>query len=83
MEIISLKIKVLDDIFRDNGFDLPAINKINSKVIKQRVDKRTDDIFDILGTYDAKEEGFGPGCSSLHSMMIPHGPESAVFEKMS
>jgi len=37
----------------------------------------------ILGTYDAKEEGFSPGCSSLRSMMTPHGPESAVFDKMS
>lgn len=37
----------------------------------------------ICGTYDAKEGGFGPGCSSLHSIMTPHGPESAVFEKAS
>jgi homogentisate 1,2-dioxygenase len=37
----------------------------------------------IKGTYDAKEEGFSPGCSSLHSMMSAHGPESEVFEKAS
>eukprot|EP00331_Platyophrya_macrostoma_P028207 CAMPEP_0176435696 /NCGR_PEP_ID=MMETSP0127-20121128/17493_1 /TAXON_ID=938130 /ORGANISM="Platyophrya macrostoma, Strain WH" /LENGTH=446 /DNA_ID=CAMNT_0017818807 /DNA_START=38 /DNA_END=1378 /DNA_ORIENTATION=+ len=37
----------------------------------------------IKGTYDAKEEGFGPGCSSLHSMMSAHGPEGDVFEKAS
>jgi homogentisate 1,2-dioxygenase len=35
----------------------------------------------ICGTYDAKETGFGPGCSSLHSIMTAHGPESEVFEK--
>ena len=37
----------------------------------------------ICGVYDAKEEGFGPGASSLHSAMTPHGPEKAVFEKAS
>ena len=37
----------------------------------------------ISGTYDAKEAGFGPGCSSLHSTMTPHGPEAEVFEKSS
>lgn len=37
----------------------------------------------IKGTYDAKEKGFSPGCSSLHSMMTAHGPESEVFEKAS
>lgn len=30
----------------------------------------------ICGAYDAKGEGFGPGCSSLHSCMTPHGPDS-------
>jgi homogentisate 1,2-dioxygenase len=35
----------------------------------------------IKGVYDAKEEGFGPGSSSLHSAMTGHGPESQVFEK--
>eukprot|EP00743_Colponemidia_sp_Colp-15_P001454 GILK01001593.1.p1 GENE.GILK01001593.1~~GILK01001593.1.p1 ORF type:complete len:490 (-),score=59.72 GILK01001593.1:102-1517(-) len=37
----------------------------------------------IRGKYDAKEEGFLPGGASLHSCMAPHGPEAAVFEKMS
>ncbi len=37
----------------------------------------------ISGTYDAKEAGFGPGASSLHSMMSAHGPEGDVFEKAS
>lgn len=37
----------------------------------------------IAGVYDAKEEGFGPGSSSLHSAMAGHGPESEVFEKAS
>ena len=37
----------------------------------------------IKGAYDAKEEGFSPGCSSLHSMMSAHGPEAGVFEKAS
>ena len=37
----------------------------------------------ISGTYDAKEAGFGPGASSLHSMMSAHGPEAEVFEKAS
>ena len=37
----------------------------------------------IAGTYDAKEKGFVPGASSLHSAMSGHGPESEVFEKAS
>ncbi len=37
----------------------------------------------IEGTYDAKEEGFLPGGSSLHNCMSSHGPEAAVFEKAS
>ncbi|MEC9284135.1 MAG: homogentisate 1,2-dioxygenase [Bdellovibrionota bacterium] len=37
----------------------------------------------IQGTYDAKEEGFLPGGSSLHSCMSPHGPEKLVFDKAS
>lgn len=36
----------------------------------------------VYGTYDAKEKGFTPGCSSLHSQMTPHGPETDVFEKV-
>jgi len=36
----------------------------------------------ICGTYDAKETGFGPGFSTLHSIMTSHGPETDVFEKV-
>ena len=35
----------------------------------------------ICGNYDAKGEGFGPGCSSLHSCMTPHGPDAESYEK--
>jgi homogentisate 1,2-dioxygenase len=37
----------------------------------------------IAGTYDAKEKGFCPGASSLHSCMSGHGPEAEVFVKAS
>jgi homogentisate 1,2-dioxygenase len=39
----------------------------------------------IRGTYEAKEKagGFLPGGASLHSHMVAHGPEAAVFEKAS
>ncbi|MBN7755669.1 homogentisate 1,2-dioxygenase [Nitratireductor aquimarinus] len=37
----------------------------------------------IKGQYDAKEEGFVPGGSSLHNMMLPHGPDTFGFEKAS
>ncbi|QIB64560.1 homogentisate 1,2-dioxygenase [Kineobactrum salinum] len=37
----------------------------------------------IEGVYDAKEQGFVPGGSSLHNCMSPHGPELGVFEKAS
>lgn len=37
----------------------------------------------INGVYDAKEDGFVKGGSSLHSCMTPHGPEKSVFEKAS
>lgn len=37
----------------------------------------------IAGKYDAKENGFNPGASSLHSCMSGHGPESDVFNKAS
>lgn len=37
----------------------------------------------ILGAYEAKEGGFLPGGASLHSMMTPHGPDVACFEKAS
>lgn len=35
----------------------------------------------IFGEYDAKGKGFGPGCSSLHLPMTPHGPDSKAFDK--
>jgi homogentisate 1,2-dioxygenase len=35
----------------------------------------------IAGEYDAKGEGFGPGCASLHSTMTPHGPDADSYEK--
>lgn len=37
----------------------------------------------IVGVYDAKEEGFYPGCSSLHLTMTPHGPDAEAYEKAS
>jgi len=33
----------------------------------------------ISGEYDAKGKGFGPGCSSLHSSMTPHGPDAQAY----
>ena len=35
----------------------------------------------IYGVYEAKEGGFMPGGASLHSMMTPHGPDEAAFDK--
>lgn len=43
----------------------------------------TEYMGNICGTYDAKEKGFVPGSSSLHSCMSGHGPELMVFEKAS
>ena len=37
----------------------------------------------IQGTYDAKEVGFDAGCSSLHSTMTPHGPDTDTYVKAS
>ncbi len=37
----------------------------------------------LYGVYDAKPEGFVPGGASLHTMMLPHGPDSAAFEAAS
>eukprot|EP01135_Chromosphaera_perkinsii_P008480 Nk52_evm48s1360 gene=Nk52_evmTU48s1360 len=34
----------------------------------------------IHGQYEAKKKGFMPGGGSLHSVMIPHGPDAATFE---
>jgi len=35
----------------------------------------------IMGKYDAKEEGFLPGGSSLHNCLSAHGPDAATFER--
>lgn len=37
----------------------------------------------ILGRYEAKEGGFLPGGATLHSIMTPHGPDSACFDAAS
>ncbi|KPJ15622.1 Homogentisate 1,2-dioxygenase [Papilio machaon] len=37
----------------------------------------------ILGSYEAKEDGFLAGGASLHSMMTPHGPDSQCFDAAS
>ena len=37
----------------------------------------------VYGQYDAKEEGFVPGCGSLHNQMSAHGPDLDAFEKAS
>lgn len=37
----------------------------------------------ITGVYDAKEDGFVPGCGSLHNSLSAHGPDAATFEKAS
>lgn len=43
----------------------------------------TEFMGNISGTYDAKEKGFSPGASSLHSCMSGHGPEAEVYDKAS
>ena len=35
----------------------------------------------IHGRYDAKAEGFVPGCASLHNGMVPHGPDATSYEQ--
>jgi homogentisate 1,2-dioxygenase len=37
----------------------------------------------IEGAYDAKEEGFVPGGTSLHNCMSGHGPDAPTFDKAS
>jgi homogentisate 1,2-dioxygenase len=37
----------------------------------------------IEGAYDAKEDGFVPGGTSLHNCMSGHGPDAQTFEKAS
>jgi homogentisate 1,2-dioxygenase len=43
----------------------------------------TEFMGNLAGTYDAKEKGFIPGASSLHSCMSGHGPEAEVFDEAS
>ena len=43
----------------------------------------TEFMGNIIGVYDAKEKGFVPGASSMHSAMSGHGPDSEVFLKAS
>lgn len=43
----------------------------------------TEFMGNIKGTYDAKEKGFSPGQSSLHSAMAGHGPDVEGFIKAS
>jgi homogentisate 1,2-dioxygenase len=40
----------------------------------------TEFMGNICGEYDAKGASFGPGCSSLHSTMTPHGPDADSYE---
>jgi homogentisate 1,2-dioxygenase len=35
----------------------------------------------VKGVYDAKAEGFLPGCVSIHNCMSAHGPDVASYEK--
>jgi homogentisate 1,2-dioxygenase len=37
----------------------------------------------IVGTYDAKADGFSPGGASLHNSMTGHGPDASTFQKAS
>ena len=37
----------------------------------------------IYGAYDAKQQGFMPGGISLHTALLPHGPDFDAFEKAS
>ena len=35
----------------------------------------------IFGVYEAKQEGFVPGGSSLHNCMSPHGPDAVTYQR--
>ena len=35
----------------------------------------------VHGQYDAKQEGFVPGGTSVHNSFVPHGPDADAFEK--
>ncbi len=37
----------------------------------------------VYGVYDAKPQGFTPGCISLHNCMLPHGPDREAFDHAS
>lgn len=37
----------------------------------------------ITGSYEAKSEGFKPGGASLHSIMLPHGPDTECYQNAS
>lgn len=37
----------------------------------------------VYGQYDAKPQGFRPGGASLHSIMVPHGPDADAFARAS
>jgi homogentisate 1,2-dioxygenase len=37
----------------------------------------------ILGSYEAKADGFAPGGGSLHNCMTPHGPDTATYNQAS
>jgi homogentisate 1,2-dioxygenase len=43
----------------------------------------TEFMGNIMGTYDAKAEGFVPGSASLHSCMMGHGPDSGTYDRFS
>lgn len=43
----------------------------------------TEFMGNIRGAYEAKAKGFLPGGATLHSCMVPHGPDSACFEAAS
>ena len=43
--------------------------------------KKAKEIWFLCRQYDAKEEGFVPGGSSLHNCMSGHGPDAATVEK--
>lgn len=41
----------------------------------------TEFMGNICGDYDAKGRDFAPGCSSIHSTMTPHGPDTESYNK--
>jgi homogentisate 1,2-dioxygenase len=41
----------------------------------------TEFMGNIKGEYDAKPTGFAPGSGSLHSCMVPHGPDREAVDK--